>query len=316
MSTDSNASRREFLIRSISLCGAAALSNPRVMTLASGPASPPPLPEMAIARAGASGEVTSSVASRLTESAIAGLGGMQRFVSRGDVVWIKPNIGWNRKPELAANTHPDVVSTLVRLCMDAGAKSVKVGDYTCNDARQSYENSGIGPAAKAAGARVVFLEKDRFKKMAIGGERLKSHPVYPEIVECDLVVNVPVCKHHSATTVTLCMKNYMGVVEKRRIFHQDLSTTIADITRFMKPRLCVLDATRILTAHGPTGGNIEDVKVLNTVAAGTDIVALDAFGCELLGHKAAEISTVARGAEYGLGRVDYRSLMLRELQLP
>ena len=256
-----------------------------------------------------------SAATQLTEKAIAGLGGMRRFVKRGDVVWIKPNIGWNRRSELAANTHPDIVSTLAKLCFEAGAKKVRVGDYPCNDARQSYENSGIGPASRAVGAEVVYLEKDRFRDMKIDGHRLKNHPVYPDIVECDLVINVPVCKHHSATTVTLCMKNYMGVVENRRAFHQDLSTTIADITQFMKPRLCLLDATRILTAHGPTGGNIKDVRVLNTIAAGTDIVALDAFGSELLGHKPEDIGTVTMGARYGLGKIDYRSLAFKELQL-
>jgi len=105
------------------------------------------------------------------------------------------------------------------------------------------------------------------------------------------------------------------VVEKRREFHQDLPTTIADITQFMKPRLCVLDATRVLTAHGPTGGDLADVKVLNTVAAGVDIVALDAFGCELLGYNPAEIETVATGQKYGLGKIDYRSLALKEFEL-
>lgn len=256
-----------------------------------------------------------SVATRLTEKALEALGGMKRFVKKGDVVWVKPNIGWNRTPELAGNTHPDVVATLVRLCLDAGAKKVKVGDNPCNDAKQSYTNSGIAEATRAAGGEVVYLERSRFKKMTIGGNRLKEHPVYPEIIECDLVISVPVCKHHSATTATLCMKNYMGVVDNRSAFHQDLPTAIADITQFMKPRLSVLDATRILTAHGPTGGDIKDVKVLNTIAAGTDIVALDAFGCELLGHKPESIGTVTAGAKYGLGKLDYRSLALKELQL-
>lgn len=254
-------------------------------------------------------------AGRLTEAAVEALGGMKRFVKRGETVWIKPNIGWNRTPELAANTHPDVVATLIRLALDAGAKKVKVGDFPCNDAKKSYENSGIGPAARQAGADVVILDRDRFRKMAIGGNRIKDHPVYPEIIECDLVINVPVCKHHSATTVTLCMKNYMGVVDNRAAFHQDLPTAIADITQFMKPRLCLVDATRILTDHGPTGGDPADVKTLNCVAAGTDIVALDAWGAELLGHKPADIGTIAAGAKYGLGTADFRSLQPRELQL-
>lgn len=260
-------------------------------------------------------EFNEAIIRRLTESAIEGLGGMKRFVSRGHEVWIKPNIGWNRKPEFAANTHPVVVATLAKLCLDAGAKRVRVGDLTCNDAKQSYENSGIAPAAREVGADIVYLDPKRFRDMNIGGNRLKEHPVCPEIHESDLVINVPICKHHGATRVSLCMKNYMGVVDKRQVFHQDLPTTIADITQFMKPRLCVLDATRMLVAHGPTGGRLEDVRLKRVVAAGTDIVALDAFGCTLLGHTPEEIETVAMGHQYGLGEIDYRKLGPKELQL-
>ncbi|HRX85406.1 MAG TPA: DUF362 domain-containing protein [Phycisphaerae bacterium] len=310
--------RREFLVKS-SAAGLSFLAVPSWLRAADAPqpagtpAGAGPL-DMTIAR-WAGGEVPADLATRLTEQAVATLGGMSRFVSRGSTVWVKPNIGWNRKPEFAANTHPDVVAAVVRMCFDAGAKSVKVGDFPCNEPKACYENSGIAPAAKAVGADIVYLDQRRFRKMAIGGNRLKDHPVYPDIVECDLVINVPVCKHHGGSRVTLCMKNYMGVVDDRRTFHQDLPTTIADITQFMKPRLCILDATRILTDHGPTGGKIEDVKTLNTVAAGVDIVALDAFGSELLGKDPRQIETVTKGAEYGLGRVDYRSLALKELSL-
>jgi uncharacterized protein (DUF362 family) len=309
--------RREFL--QSSAAGLSLLALPSWLR-ANEPADPGPDPahgplDMTIARWGGAADVPADLPAQLTEKVIAGLGGMSRFVSRGSTVWVKPNIGWNRTPDLAANTHPDVVAALVRMCFDAGAKTVKVGDYPCNDARESYENSGIAPAARAAGAQVVYLDERRFRKMTIGGNRLKEHPVYPEIIECDLVINVPVCKHHGGSRVTLCMKNYMGVVDDRRTFHQDLPTTIADITQFMRPRICVLDATRILTDHGPTGGRLEDVKIMNTVAAGIDIVALDAFGSELLGQDPAKMETVRKGEEYGLGKIDYRRLALQEYAL-
>ncbi|MCB9849854.1 MAG: DUF362 domain-containing protein [Phycisphaerales bacterium] len=302
--------RREF-IASTSAAGLSLLGAPRWLR-AEGAAAPI---DMAISRWGGGAQVPADVAAQLTRQAITGLGGMDRFVHRGDTVWVKPNIGWNRTPELAANTHPEVVAEIVRQCFDAGAKKVKIGDYPCNDPRESYENSGIAPAGRDAGAEIVYLDGRRFRKMSVGGNRLKEHPVYPEIVECDLVINVPVCKHHGSTTVSLCMKNYMGVVDDRRVFHQDLPTTISDITQFMKPRLCVLDATRMLTAHGPTGGDVKDVKTMHTVSAGVDIVAMDAFGAELLGHKPDEIGTIAKGVEYGLGRADYRALALKELTL-
>jgi uncharacterized protein (DUF362 family) len=265
--------------------------------------------------AAADKEAFRDIAVKLTEQAIAGLGGLGRFVKNGDVVWVKPNIGWDQSPEKAANTNPDVVATIVRLCFEAGAKKVKVGDNPVHRAEKTYYSSGIAAAVKPLGTEVLFLEENRAKSMNIRGEKIKQLPVFPQIVEADLVINVPIVKHHKLSDVTLCMKNYMGVIGKRPTIHQDIPTCLTDLTRFMKPRLCILDAMRILTAYGPVGGNLADVKTMLTVAAGTDIVALDAFGAELLGHKPETIGTVAKAARSGLGTFDYRSLPLRELSV-
>jgi len=273
--------------------------------------------DMTIARWTGSQELTAArikqLAGQLTEKAIAGIGGLKRFVSRGDVVWVKPNIAWDRTPELAANTNPDVVATVVRLCFEAGAKTVKVGDNPCNLAPGTYKNSGIADAVRPLGAKVVFLDPKRFRSTAIRGERVKSLLLYPEILDCDLVINVPIVKHHGLPGATLCMKNYMGVMDNRRPFHQAIAECVADLVRYMKPRICVMDAVRILTAHGPRGGNPADVALKTTVAAGVDIVALDALGAELLGRKPEEIGTIVKGQEVGLGKMDYRSLALREI---
>jgi uncharacterized protein (DUF362 family) len=306
-------SRRDFMLHSAAAAGLLALrpdhllaagAAPLDMTITRWTGAPPP-----------DAAEFKNVAVKLTEKAIEALGGMKRFVSRGAVVWIKPNIGWDRTPEQGANTNPDVVTTLIRLCFDAGAKTVKVGDNPCDEAKKAYEASGIAAAAKQAGAQVLFLDKTRFKEAAVRGEHIKSIPVYPEILECDLVINVPIVKHHRLATSTLCMKNYMGVVEKRNLFHQSLPTSIADITKFMKPKLCVLDATRILKTNGPKGGKLEDVEAKLMMAAGVDIVALDAWGAEVMGRKPADIGSIVKGQEYGLGKIDYRSLALKELPL-
>ena len=217
--------------------------------------------DMAIARYSGAVEPTAAhlkqVATSLTEKAIEAIGGLKRFVSKGDVVWVKPNIGWDRTPELAANTNPDVVATIVRLCFEAGAKTVKVGDNPCDIAAKTYATSGIrrggpgrwGPRSSSSTAAGSARRTSR----ASGSRRI---PIYPGILECDLVINVPIVKHHGLANATLCMKNYMGVIENRRLFHQDIAACLADLTRFMKPRICVLDAVRILTAHGPKGGKL------------------------------------------------------------
>jgi uncharacterized protein (DUF362 family) len=306
-------SRREFLVGSAAAGGMLALGPQKLFAQEAAAAKPV---DMTIARWTGGKPAAADmkqIAVKLTEKAVAALGGLKRFIRRGDVVWVKPNIGWERTPEQAANTNPDVVATLVRLAFEAGAKTVKVGDHTCNVPAKCYQLSGIGPAVRALGAEVVFMDPKRVRDMNLRGERLKTLPVFPEMVECDLMINVPVVKHHGLSGVTLCMKNYMGVVEKRNSMHQGIATCLADLTRFMKPKICVLDAVRVLTAHGPVGGDLRDVAVTTTVAAGVDIVALDALGAELLGKKAADFATIVKGEKAGLGKMNYRALNLREL---
>jgi len=309
-------SRRHFLKRAAILGGGLALApfgcSEKLPDKPQGPV------QMCIARWNGSlgpdaGELKAA-ATTLTEQAIANLGGMKRFVKRGDVVWIKPNIGFRIGPEFAANTNPDVVATLVRLCMDAGAKRVRVGDNSCYGADGAYPMSGIEAAVEAVGGEVVYLDESRFKDMDIHGERLDKWPVHADIIESDLVINVPIAKQHALTAVTLCFKNYMGVVGgPREVWHDDMPACLTDIAAYMKPQLCVLDAVRVLTRNGPKGGDLADVKNVGTVAAGTDIVALEAFGAEMLGCDPARGKTMAAAERRGLGHRDYRSLVLREL---
>lgn len=260
-------------------------------------------------------EAIKAMAIKLTEQAMTAVGGMESYVKKGDAVWIKPNMAWDRVPETAANTNPDVIATLVRLCLNAGAKTVKVGDFTCNEASRAYPNSGIEAAAKEAGAQVVYIDENRFRDVDLKGQRLQKWPLYPEIIECDLVINVPVAKVHGVSKATVCMKNYMGVVGgNRNAWHQSLSACLCDITAYMKPKISVVDAVRILTANGPTGGNLADVKQMNMVAAGTDIVALDSWAVTLLGLKPEEVEHVVAAEHAGLGITDYASIA-REVEV-
>ncbi len=255
-------------------------------------------------------------AKRLTRQAVDALGGMGRFVSKGNVVWIKPDIGWDRRPEQAATTNPDVVATLVEMCYQAGAKKVLVSDNPCNPARLSYPRSGIQPAAEKAGAEVPFLDERKFRRMSLNGKVLKEWEVYQDIVEADRLINVPIAKNHNLCLATLGMKNLMGVIGgARNRLHQDLGGTIADLAAFLKPRLVVLDAIRVLTANGPVGGNLADVKRKDTLVAGVDQVAVDAFGATLLGYKPDSIVYIVQGNARGLGTMDFKSLSPRQIEV-
>jgi len=251
---------------------------------------------------------------QITKAAIRALGGMSRFVSRGDVVLVKPNMAFDRKPELAATTNPEVVATLVRLCLEAGAKEVKVFDNPMEDPRRAYVSSGIMAAAKGAGATVSYMDERRFRQMNLKGEVLKSWEVYQEAMEVDKVINCPILKQHTTARLTMGMKNLMGLIggDRARI-HWHLEQAIVDLAAFFKPTLVVLDAIRILTANGPQGGSLKYVKQLNTVAAGTDQVAIDAMGAKLFGLNPAEMAHLPIAAKRGLGRMDLTKLRIKEV---
>jgi uncharacterized protein (DUF362 family) len=261
-------------------------------------------------------EALRQAAIRLTETAIENLGGMARFVPKGSTVWIKPNINFHRTPEFAANSNPHVVATVARLCIEAGAGKVRVGDVPYFGADQSYAMSGIADAVKAVGAEMVFIDKEKpekFREAAIGGKFLDKWPLSTEIIDADILINLPVAKQHPLPKFSGCMKNLMGVAGgDRSKWHDNIAGYVSDLNSFVKPRLHVVDVIRSIISGPPKGGNLDDVKYFGVVAAGTDPVALDAFAATTIGFKPSEIETLTTGASRGLGTLDYASLNPRE----
>jgi uncharacterized protein (DUF362 family) len=253
---------------------------------------------------------------QIVRSAMDAMGGMKRFISKGDVVVLKPNIGWDRTPAYAATTNPEVVGTLAKLCYESGAKNVKVFDNTVSDARRCYKQSGIADAAAAAGAEMIFMDSRKYREVKLNGTALKTWPLYNDIFEADKVINVPIAKTHSLSVLTLAMKNWMGVMGGVRFrVHQRLDESLVDLCRVIKPTLTVLDAVRILTANGPTGGDLDDVKRLDTVVVGTDQVAIDSFGATLFGMKGSDLNTVKLAAKAGLGVMDLSKLSIKRISV-
>lgn len=306
--------RREFL----TTCAAAGLGYSMSGLFASS-ALAQSVPVMSIARyksSPAEAEAVAEEAEKLTRAAIDALGGMSKFVSKGDVVFIKPNIGWDRTPEMAANTNPQVIATLIKMCSEAGAKEVKVSDNTCNPEQRTFARSGIKEAAEKAGARVFFLNPSRYKKMAVNGQVIKEWEIYPEFVEADKFINVPIAKHHQISEATIGMKNLMGVIGGARDqIHQQIDKTLPDLAAFMKPDLIVVDGIRVLLRNGPVGGNLKDVARKDVIAAGTDQVALDAFGATLIGRKPEDISHIKEAGARGMGKIDFMSLSPKEVMV-
>jgi uncharacterized protein (DUF362 family) len=241
----------------------------------------------------------------ITRAAVAALGGMGKFVAKGDKVVVKPNIGWDRTPEMAACTNPEVVKTLVELVLEAGAKKAIVIDNTTNQAKRCYVRSGIQEAVKQAGGDMLFVDDYRVKRAALKGEWIKEWEVLLDVVESDKIINVPIAKHHSLCRLTLGGKNWLGATGgARNQFHQDLDKAIVDLSAFFKPRLTVLDAYRILVRNGPQGGRASDTELRKTVVAGTDPIAVDAYGCSFFGLAPRDLPYLALARERGLGEFD------------
>jgi uncharacterized protein (DUF362 family) len=246
----------------------------------------------------------------LARQAVEELGGMRRFISRGDIVLIKPNIGWDRTPEQAANTNPALIGEVIEQALNAGAKRVLVADVSCNDPRRCFQRSGISASAQKAGAELILPDPSRFKEVDLQGEMLRAWPVLDVFLNVDKVINIPIAKHHSLTGVTLGMKNWYGILGgQRNQLHQRIHESLADLADFMRPTLTMIDCYRILIRNGPTGGNLEDVLLKKTLVAGTDPVALDAYVANAFWNLDADaLPYLKMAAKRGLGTYQFEQV--------
>lgn len=245
-----------------------------------------------------------------TIKAINTLGGMKRFVKKGQRVAILPNAGWARTPEQAACTNPRVVRAVIDECKKAGAKSVTAFCNPCNDGRVCMDKSGIGAEVEAAGARFELINSSAWvaRKTGKGCTHIKSYELYRLVADSDVLINVPIAKHHGGSQLTMCCKNLMGAVKDRGFIHQSLHEGIADLAMSIPSALCVLDATRILLRNGPSGGNVSDVAMKNTIIAGLNPAAVDALGTTLFGKQPGEIKYLKMLAERGFSSIDTAKL--------
>jgi uncharacterized protein (DUF362 family) len=295
--------RREFMISTAAGLGAALLAQPWLAAAAK------EKPDLAV--------VTGGKIFKRVKKAVDMLGGMARFVKKDDVVVVKPNIGWDKAPKFAANTNPWVVAAVVRLCLEAGAGKVKVFDRPCQTAARCYKSSGIEAAAREAGAEVSYTVKSGFVKVKLpGAEALKSWPFYKPALEADVLINVPVAKHHGYAGLSLGMKNLMGIMGgDRGQVHVNIHRKLADTAAFVRPALTIIDAARILTGNGPQGGKLKDVTFKNTVIAGTQLATVDACGVTLFDQDPADQKWLQFGHELGLGEIDLSRVTIQKANL-
>ena len=256
---------------------------------------PAALPRMVIARG--------TEPAKSVRAAVERMGGMSQFVHSADVVVVKPNIGWDRSAEQGANTHPDVVAEVVRLCREARARRVIVCDCPVKQARRSFERSGILSAAIGAGAEVILPEDSRYRQVRVS-PRLGTWDILEPFVIATKVINVPVAKHHSSSGLTMGMKNLMGVTgDDRSRWHWQLHEAITDINLAVRSHLTVIDATWIMRRGGPTGGSLSFLERRDMVIASGNVVSADAEAAALFGLQPSGIAHLKLAAAAGIGRI-------------
>ncbi len=252
------------------------------------------------------------------DRAIASLGGMAKYVKKGQKVVVKPNIGWDVSPERAGNTNPKLVGRIIRHCFDAGASEVYVFDNTCDAWKLCYKNSGIEKAVKDAGGKIVPGNTENYYQTVQipKGKRLKEARVHELILNSDVFINVPVLKHHSSASISLAMKNLMGVVWDRRYWHRnDLHQCIADFVTWRKPTLNVIDGYRVMLRNGPRGVSEADVVLMKQLIVSADIVAADAAATMVFGSKPEDIPHIRIANDMKLGTMDLTRLNINRIKI-
>lgn len=239
------------------------------------------------------------------------IGGIEKFIKKGDRVLLKVNAAFASPPAISATTNPQLLEEVARLCYAAGASSVAVTDNPINDPSSCFALTGIESAAKRAGAKVIYPEESLFTPLTIeGGVLIKEWPVlYEPLKNADKVIGIAPVKDHQRSGASMAMKNWYGLLGGRRnIFHQDIHNIIKELALMVKPTLVILDGTVSMMTNGPTGGSLSDLKQTNTMIISTDQVAADAYGATLLGKTAAELAYIEKAHAAGAGNMDYQLL--------
>jgi uncharacterized protein (DUF362 family) len=253
----------------------------------------------------------------LLTAALTQYGGIERFISPGDTVVIKPNMGWDKEPQFAANTNPVLIKKITELCFEAGTKTVKIFDNSCNNPRRCYENSGIQTLAGEAGADVIQMREKRYVALKIkNGKILKEWPVYLDYMDADKTINVPIAKHHSLCKVSLGLKNLMGVMGGNRgLLHTEFDLKLIDIDQEIMPTLTIIDAYRILTNNGPVGGDLADVDVKKTLIISDCLVSADVTALQLFDLKLQQVGYLKEAVNRKLNKYDPTNLEIKKISL-
>jgi uncharacterized protein (DUF362 family) len=266
-------------------------------------------------------DVTGTDCAKMVAAALTALGGIKRFVKKGDYVVIKPNAAFANPPAWGSTTHPDTVVAIAKACLDAKAKQVLILEYPQAKGEKCLERCGLKAAiAGLPGVKIQLLSSAAdFQKVEVkGGVALKSVEIAKALRSADVFINVPAAKSHFQATVSFGLKNHMGLIYDRQIFHtgMDLHQGIADLGRVIVPHLTILDATRALLTNGPAGPG--DTTSPGRIIAGANCVSVDAYGLTVAKFnnkdlKPADVRHIELASKAGLGPIDIGKMKVKKL---
>jgi len=232
---------------------------------------------------------------------------------------LKPNICLPDGPAKATTTSPIVVELICRKLIADGAKKIVIADHTLHRTSEFERTPWLDFPRKYPEVRLLLANEERFyQPLTIDGRVLKTTDVLRLLVRADLFVNIPTAKHHTATYVSLGLKNLMGTIWDRSGFHSsmDLDKAVADLATAVRPALTIVDASRVLLKGGPTGPG--PILTENRLFAGRDILAVDsvvssryAFGGMSLAP--AMVPHLAAAFELGVGELDLDKIRIHKV---
>ena len=248
---------------------------------------------------------------------IEALGGIKKFVKKGQTVVLKPNMSFASPPEKAATTNPLLVKRIIEQCYKTGAKKVYVIDHILITNNNSVNE--IAKTATDAGAEVYPANDEKYyKEVDIpNGKILKSAKVHELVINADVFINIPILKNHGGAKMTCALKGLMGVVWDMMSYHvKGLNQCIADFPLYKKPVLNVVDAYRVMVTGGPRGRFNSKIITPKMQFISTDIVAVDSISqkqAQLWGVFSGSVPYIKMAYENHLGIMDISKMNIKKI---
>lgn len=236
------------------------------------------------------------------------IGGIEKYINKGDKVLLKSNLIMRKRPEEAATTNPIFVTAVADILIEYGAKVI-IGDspggpFIESRMRNIYKSTGMAEAASNTGAQLNFNLKTTIIDNP-EGKFLKKIAVTDMINDVDKIINLPKLKTHGLATYTGAVKNLFGLIPGtiKAEYHvrmpdvNDFCDSLIDICMAVKPVLHIMDGIIGMEGAGPSAG---DPRKIGVILVSQSPYHLDKAASKIIGLNIEEVPTIMQSAKRGL----------------